>query len=218
MATSGSRKLIDGGLMLRPVTTPSERASDATVDDGAHRAIRSDAQRNHDRLVIAAREVFSSRGSDASMEAIALEAGVGAGTLYRHFPRRIDLVEAVYQNDVDGLLLTAEKAVANLAPWDALVDWLDAFLSYALGKRVFLNELRESFEKNPQLRLSSRERVEQSFTLVLENAQRAGVARTDIDGSDLMLLVGGMCMGPTLAKAQGERLLAMVLDGLRVAN
>jgi AcrR family transcriptional regulator len=169
-------------------------------------------------LVVAAREVFSTQGSDASMEAIALEAGVGAGTLYRHFPRRIDLVEAVYQNDVDGLLLAAEKAVANLEPWDALVDWLDAFLRYSLGKRVFLTELRESFEKNPQLRLSSRERVEESFTLVLENAQRAGIARTDINGSDLMLLVGGMCTGPTLIKAQGERLLAMVLDGLRVAG
>jgi AcrR family transcriptional regulator len=186
------------------------------LDESAHRAIRSDAQRNHDRLVVAAREVFALQGSDASMEAIALQAGVGAGTLYRHFPRRIDLVEAVYRTDVEELLLAAEKAVANYAPWEALVNWLDSFLRYSLGKRVFLTELRESFEKNPELRLNSRERVEQSFTLVLENAQRAGVARSDIDGSDLMLLVGGMCTGPTLVKAQGERLLAMVLDGLRV--
>jgi AcrR family transcriptional regulator len=210
-------KSIEGGHMLRPVTTSPEPASDAAQGKSG-RAIRSDAQRNHDRLVVAAREVFALQGSDASMEAIALQAGVGAGTLYRHFPKRIDLVEAVYQNDVDELLIAAEKAVANHAPWDALVDWLDAFLRYSLGKRVFLTELRESFEKNPQLRLSSRERVEQSFTLVLENAQRAGVARTDIDGSDLMLLVGGMCTGPTLVRAQGERLLAMVLDGLRVAS
>ncbi|HWD95177.1 MAG TPA: helix-turn-helix domain-containing protein [Acidimicrobiales bacterium] len=199
------------------MTTSPEPASDAAQGKNG-RAIRSDAQRNHDRLVVAAREVFALQGSDASMEAIALQAGVGAGTLYRHFPKRIDLVEAVYQNDVDELLIAAEKAVANHAPWDALVDWLDAFLRYSLGKRVFLTELRESFEKNPQLRLSSRERVEQSFTLVLENAQRAGVARADIDGSDLMLLVGGMCTGPTLGRAQGERLLAMVLDGLRVAS
>jgi AcrR family transcriptional regulator len=213
-----SRKSIEGGHMLRPVTTPDERESDAATDEGAHRAIRSDAQRNHDRLVVAAREVFSTQGSDASMEAIAHQAGVGAGTLYRHFPRRIDLVEAVYRNDVDELWLAAEKAVANHEPWEALVDWLDAFLRYSLGKRVFLTELREWLEKNPELRLSSRERVEQSFTLVLENAQRAGVARADIDGSDLMLLVGGMCTGPTLVRAQGERLLAMVLDGLRVQS
>jgi len=207
--------------MLRPVTIPLEPLKSPATNDSvesAHRAIRSDAQRNHNRLVVAAREVFALQGSDASMEAIAHQAGVGAGTLYRHFPRRIDLVEAVYRNDVEELLLAAEKAVANFAPWDALVNWLDSFLRYSLGKRVFLTELRESFEKNPELRLSSRERVEQSFTLVLENAQRAGVARSDIDGSDLMLLVGGMCTGPTLVKAQGKRLLAMVLDGLRVSN
>jgi AcrR family transcriptional regulator len=207
--------------MLRPVTTSQGHVSDAATHEGpesAHRAVRSDAQRNHNRLIVAAREVFSTQGTDASMEAIALQAGVGAGTLYRHFPRRIDLVEAVYRNDVEELMLAAEKAVANCAPWDALVNWLDAFLRYSLGKRVFLTELREALEKNPELRLSSRERVEQSFALVLENAQRAGVARLDIDGSDLMLLVGGMCTGPTLVKAQGERLLAMVLDGLRVAR
>lgn len=204
--------------MLRPVTTSLGSGKDSATDDGAHRAIRSDAQRNHDRLVVAAREVFSLQGSDASMEAIAHQAGVGAGTLYRHFPRRIDLVEAVYRNDVEELFIAAEKAVVNFAPWEALVSWLDAFLIYALGKQVFLTELRESFEKNPELRLSSRERVEQSFTLVLENAQGAGVARSDIDGSDLMLLVGGMCTGPAFAKAQGERLLAIVLDGLRISD
>jgi AcrR family transcriptional regulator len=202
--------------MLRPVTTPLEPIEDAVTGESDHRSIRSDAQRNHIRLVLAAREVFAREGNDASMEAIALQAGVGAGTLYRHFPRRIDLVEAVYQNDVEELLHAAEKAIANFSPWEALVNWLDSFLHYSLGKRVFLAELRESFEKNPELRLSSRDKVEQSFTLVLDNAQRAGVARRDIDGSDLMLLVGGMCTGPTLVKAQGERLLATVLDGLRI--
>jgi AcrR family transcriptional regulator len=207
--------------MSQAKTEPHTAVTDAARSQSigsADRSMRSDAQRNYNRLVVAAREVFGRQGSDASMEAIALQAGVGAGTLYRHFPKRIDLVEAVYRNDVEELMLAAEKAVANLAPWDALVSWLDAFLRYALGKRVFLTELREAFEKNPQLQLNSRERVEQSFTLVLEAAQRAGVARTDITGSDLMLLVGGMCTGPTLVKTQGERLLAMVLDGLRVSD
>ena len=85
----------------------------SALDESAHRAMRSDAQRNYNRLVVAAREVFAPQGSDASMEAIALQAGVGAGTLYRHFPSRIDLVEAVYRNDVEELMLAAEKAVAN---------------------------------------------------------------------------------------------------------
>lgn len=207
--------------MLRKVTIPLEpRTSHAAQDGstGVHRSVRSDAQRNHGRLVNAAREVFARQGSDASMVAIAHQAGVGAGTLYRHFPHRIDLVEAVYRIDVEELLLAAQEAVATHEPWDALSNWLDSFLRYSLGKRVFLTELRESFEKNPELRVSSRERVEQSFTLVLENAQRAGVARSDIDGSDLMLLVGGMCTSPTLVRAQGERLLATVLAGLRVTE
>lgn len=202
------------------MTTPTELFEGPETGDGAtnaHRAVRSDSQRNHDRLVVAAREVFSREGSDASMAAIAHEAGVGAGTLYRHFPHRIDLVEAVYRTDVEELLLAAEKAVANLAPWEALRNWLDSFLRYSLGKRVFLTELRESFEKNPELRLSTREQVEQGFALVLENAQRAGVARADIDGNDLMLLVSGVCTSPSPDKTQGERLLATVLDGLRVS-
>jgi AcrR family transcriptional regulator len=207
--------------MSQEKIAPHTNGTDLTTGTslgGGDRAMRSDAQRNYNRLVVAAREVFSAQGSDASMEAIALKAGVGAGTLYRHFPKRIDLVEAVYRNDVEELMLAAEKAVANLAPWDALASWLEAFLRYALGKRVFLTELREAFEKNPQLQLHSRQRVEQSFTLVLQNAQRAGVARTDIDGSDLMLLVGAVCTAPALVKGQGERLLAMVLDGLRVPD
>jgi AcrR family transcriptional regulator len=194
---------------------------DATKDQsigGSDRSMRSDAQRNYNRLLVAAREVFATEGGDASMEAIARQAGVGAGTLYRHFPKRIDLVEAVYRNDVEDLMLAAEKAVANLAPWDALVSWLDAFLRYALGKRVFLTELLEAFEKNPQLRLRSRERIEQCFTLVLDAAQHGRVARTDVDGPDLMQLVGGVCTSPTLDRGQGERLLAVVLDGLRVSG
>lgn len=184
--------------------------------DHAHRATRSDSQRNHDRIVTAARDVFSREGRDASMTAIAQCAGVGAGTLYRHFPHRIDLVEAVYRTDVEELLLAAENAVADQAPWDALRSWLERFLRYSLVKRVFLTELRESFEKNPELKLRTREQVEKGFALVLENAQRAGVARGDIDGTDLLLLVSGICTSPALAETQGQRLLNTVLDGLRV--
>jgi AcrR family transcriptional regulator len=214
---------VDGGAgdMPRTESTPPAAVTDVAKEQGvggAERAMRSDARRNYDRLVVAAREVLATLGGDASMEAIARQAGVGAGTLYRHFPKRIDLVEAVYRNDIDELMLAADKALANLAPWDALVSWLDAFLRYALGKQVFLTELREAFEKNPQLHLNSRERVEQGFTLVLDAAQRAGVARTDVNGSDLMQLISGMCTSPTLDRAQGERLLAMVLDGLRIVD
>ena len=166
--------------------TPGE----SEAGDGGRRAMRADARRNYDRLVTAAREVFSKYGGDASMEAIAKEAGVGVGTLYRHFPKRIDIVEAVYRTDVDQLVSTAEMAVSALEPGPALELWLNAFVRYPQGKRTFLNELREAFEKNPDFKLASRERIDRAAELVLRRAQDAGVVRTDIDGADLMQLIG----------------------------
>jgi AcrR family transcriptional regulator len=97
--------------------------------------LRADARRNRERLVQAARTVFASRGSEASMEEIAKAADVGVGTLYRHFPRRIDVVEAVYREDVQGLVDLAERSAASPDPWQALADWLQAFVRYAQAKR-----------------------------------------------------------------------------------
>jgi len=184
-------------------------------DGGPVRPMRADARRNYDKLVAAARQVFLEQGGGASLEAIAKEAGVGVGTLYRHFPKRIDLVEAVYREDVDGLLSSAREFAADLEPWPALVAWLEAFVRYASTKRTFLNELHEAFEENPQLRLNSRERIVAAIDLVLLPAQEAGVARTDLDGPDLMQLLGSMCMSATLTPGQSERLLVMIQDGLR---
>lgn len=178
------------------------------------RPMRADARRNYERLVEAAREVFAREGGGASMEAIARQAGVGVGTLYRHFPKRIDVVEAVYRTDVDTLVETAEGVVTDLEPWPAVVAFLEAFVRYAQGKRTFLNELREAFEKNPGLRLDMLERVQQAMQLVVERAQDAGVVRTDVSGPDLMQLVGPMCTNAALSEDQSKRLLSMILDGL----
>ncbi len=105
-------------------------------------------------------------------------------------------------------------AVSVQEPWPALELWLNAFVRYAQGKRTFLNELREAFEKNPDFKLASRERIDRAAELVLRRAQDAGVVRTDIDGADLMQLMGPMCTSATLSEDQSHRLLAMVLDGL----
>jgi len=183
------------------------------TEDGA-RHMRADARRNYDLLVASAREVFAREGGGASMEAIARLAGVGVGTLYRHFPKRIDIVEAVYRTDVDTLVQTAEQAAADLEPWPAVVAFLEAFVRYAQGKRTFLNELREAFDKNPDLRPDMVERVQQAMELVLGRAQRAGVVRDDVNGPDLMQLLGPMCTNATLSEDQSKRLLAMILDGL----
>jgi AcrR family transcriptional regulator len=177
--------------------------------------MRADARRNYERLVEAARKAFAEQGGNASMEAIAKQAGVGAGTLYRHFPRRIDLVEAVWREDVDALTGLPERALSGLEPWAALEAWLRAYADYARAKRFFLNELQEAFEKQPDLKSATRDRLFQSCEQVLRRAQEAGVARTDIDSSDLMQLISPMCSSPTLAPGQEDRLITMVLDGLR---
>jgi AcrR family transcriptional regulator len=184
------------------------------VGDGG-RPMRADAKRNYERLVAAARTVFAQQGGGASMESIAKEAGVGVGTLYRHFPKRIDVVEAVYREDVDELIDVAESVVETMEPWPALVAWLEAFVLYASGKRRFLNELHEAFEKNPDLRVGARERIENALSIVLTRAQNAGEVRNDIDGPDLMQLLGSMCMSATLTPGQSTRLLTMIEDGLR---
>jgi AcrR family transcriptional regulator len=189
---------------------------EASIDEErGGRPMRADARRNYDNLVVAARKVFADQGGGASMEAIAKHAEVGVGTLYRHFPKRIDIVEAVYRDDVDVLVSSAENGLNDLEPWAALEAWLRAYVDYGRSKRTFLNELHEAFEKNPELKSDSRDRIFDACERVLSRAQEAGAARRDIDGADLMQLVSPMCMNSTLSAEQGDRLLTMVLDGLR---
>jgi AcrR family transcriptional regulator len=204
-------------------TKPATVESPAVIDDAGastanatERPMRADARRNYERLIQAGRTILASRGSEASMEEIAKKADVGIGTLYRHFPRRIDLVEAVYREDVDGLRRLADELGDRAEPWDGLVQWLQGFVNYAHNKRVFLTELHEAFEKNPDLALDSRRKIGEAADIVLSRAQQAGAARADIDQADLMQLVGGMCMSRAANLGQNERLLLLVLDGVRL--
>ena len=202
-------------MTAHPKTTTATADRFDEEEAEAIRPMRADAKRNYERLVTAARKVFAQVGGGASMEAIAKEAGVGVGTLYRHFPNRIDVVEAVYREDVDELTTVARAVVADLEPWPAMVAWLEAFVRYAMGKKRFLNELHEAFEKNPELHSASRERIVGALSIVLTRAQDAGVVRSDVDAPDLMQLLGSMCMSATLTPDQSERLLLMIEDGLR---
>jgi AcrR family transcriptional regulator len=196
-------------------TTPTDSVDVDVAEAAPGRPLRADAKRNYERLLAAARLVFAEQGGGASMEAIAKQAGVGVGTLYRHFPKRIDVVEAVYREDVDELVSAADLFVAELGPWPALVAWLEAFVRYASSKRTFLSELHEAFEKNPELRVASRERVVGAVSVVFDRAQAAGEVRMDLDAADVMQLLGSMCMSATLTSAQSARLLVVIEDGLR---
>ena len=179
--------------------------------------MRADARRNRERLVAAAREIFTEYGSGASMEAIAKKAGVGVGTLYRHFPNRFDIVEAVYETDVHELAEAAQRVVAELGPWDAVVAFFDAFMRYTQTKQALLTELQQAFEKNPDLRSRARELISSSFDLVIDRAKVAGVVRDDVDGSDLMQLVSPICSNASVPPEQSRRLIGILLDGLKLS-
>ena len=179
------------------------------------RPMRADARRNYDRLVTAAREEFAAHGREASIEDVAKRAGVGIGTLYRHFPRRIDLVEAVYSDDVETLVAVADEVQSLPDAFEALTRWLEAFVRYADTKRALLNELHDAFERNPELRVQLRERLLDAAGQVLERAKAADVVRPDLTAGDLLQLVGGMCMSATATLPQNERLLSYVLAGIR---
>lgn len=194
---------------------------DQVVEAGApptDRPRRADARRNEEKLLAAARRVFTAQGTTASMDAVAKEAGVGVGTLYRHFPKRVDLAEALYRSDVDEIVAAAAKALAEPDAWQGLSTWMEAYVRYSMSKRALLNELNEAFAKDPGLRLASRERVVAALSAVLGRAQEAGAARTDLDGEDVLQLVWPMCMSATLTEPQAHRLLATVLDGLRARD
>ncbi|MGP0030011.1 MAG: TetR/AcrR family transcriptional regulator [Acidimicrobiales bacterium] len=182
------------------------------------RPLRADARRNRERLVAAARESFTEQGSGASMEAIAKRAGVGVGTLYRHFPNRLDIVEAVYETDVLELADAAQRVVAELEPWDAVVAFFDAFMRYAQTKQALLAELQQAFEKNPDLKSRARELINSSFDLVIDRAKDAGVVRDDVEGSDLTQLVSPICTNASVPPEQTRRLIGILLDGLRVTS
>ena len=194
-------------------TELESRTSEAEAAEG--RPMRADARRNRELLVAAAKDVFSAQGAGAPMEAIAKQAGVGVGTLYRHFPNRLDLVEAVYQTDVHELWETAQRVVAELEPWPAVEAFFVAFRRYAQTKQALMAELHQAFEKNPDMKSRARGLIESSFDLVIDGAKASGAARGDVTGADLMQLVSPICTNTAIGPDQAARLLNMVLDGMR---
>jgi AcrR family transcriptional regulator len=179
------------------------------------RPMRADARRNYDRLISAARAALTEHDGDVSLEEIARRAGVGIGTLYRHFPTRLDLLEAVYREDVEALAQSAETLMSSQPEWEALEQWLHLFIGYAATKRVLFQELLEAVGKDSELLTHSRQAINNAATTVLARAQGAGAARSDVQPGDLLRLVGGCTMMPHLEPDQQERMLQIVLDGIR---
>jgi AcrR family transcriptional regulator len=181
----------------------------------AERPMRADAQRNLERLLLAAREVLRESGAEASLEEIARRAGVGIGTLYRRFPTRLSLLEAVYREDVDSLGAQAQRLVEDEEPWVALEKWVWVLLDYVATKRALFQALVDAVGRDSELLTHSRQAVNDAAAAVLHHAQDAGVARKDVEPSDLLRLVGGCTMMGELDPAQQERVVSIVLGGIR---
>ncbi|MER5858426.1 TetR/AcrR family transcriptional regulator [Streptomyces sp. NPDC059688] len=174
---------------------------------------RKDAARNYDALLAAAREAFAEHGSDASLEDVARRAGVGIGTLYRNFPTRRDLFESVYADEVNTLCRAAVE-LAGGEPWEALTAWLDRFAGYMVTKRA----VREALNNESDIFTACRDSMYAAGGPLLERAQRAGVARTDMDFGDLLRMVAGIMATAFDDDAQRDRVLAIALDGVRTAR
>ena len=177
---------------------------------GVRRPQRADARRNFDALIAAAREAFAEHGSAASLEEIARRAGVGIGTLYRNFPTRRDLFDAVYLGEIDALCRAADD-VAGLEPWDALVAWLRRFVGYVATKRAIYEEIN----RDSELIRGARGAMYAAFEPLLARAQESGAARGDVSTDDLLRLVSGLTAGGYVDDAQRERVLTVALDGVR---
>jgi AcrR family transcriptional regulator len=174
---------------------------------------RADARRNYDKLVAAARAVFTEDGTSAPLEEVAERAAVGIGTLYRHFPTRQALLEAVYVDEVEAMARAAAD-LSELPPWEALSQWLHQYVGFAATKRA-LNEALMEAAPDSDVLLTCRTAITGAGTALIERAQRAGVVRADTNFMDVVRMVGGIAMVPTADPGQKERMLELALDGLR---
>jgi len=189
--------------------------TDATTQTLLTRPKRADARRNYETVLAAAREAFAEGGESTALEEIARRAGVGIGTLYRHFPNRQALLEAVYLGEVEEFCRATDELPDNIDPWDALTDWFDRFVAYLATKRALAGELLNYMDMSAELFKHSRAALWASGEPLLARAQEAGVVRDDVQFGEVMQMVMGISKVPGVDPEQTERMVRIALDGLR---
>jgi AcrR family transcriptional regulator len=194
--------------------TPDTTTPDLTAI--AVRPKRADARRNYDKLVAAAREVFAEQESEATLEEISRRAGVGIGTLYRHFPTREDLLEAAYLGGVEEICAAAANHDGE-EPWEALTGWLLEVVGFAATKRVLADEMFAYMDRQAPVFKSCAGAIYGAGEPLLLRAQEAGAVRADVDIADVTKMVSGIAGIRTAEPEQIERIVAVALDGLRPA-
>ena len=196
-------------------TTPPSPSKDGGFD--ASRRQRSDAKRNVLALVESAKTVFASSGVDAPAKEITDLAGVGVGTLYRHFPRRSDLIVAVLQHEIDECVEAAEELKTTLGPWDALMDWIERFTDFVGTKRGLASALHSgdpAYDNLPQRLL---DRLEPALQTLLARAVDGGYAGDEVTAREVLVTVALICQ-PVRGEQPcfNQRMTQVFMEGLRV--
>ncbi|MBO0827272.1 MAG: TetR/AcrR family transcriptional regulator [Streptosporangiales bacterium] len=179
------------------------------------RPMRADARRNHDRLLQVAKEAFTEHGYRASLDDIARRAGVGSGTLYRHFPDRDALLATVYREDVDALAARADALAEQYPPGEALAAWMHEQLAYVREMHGLGSAVKAMLGVDSETFNFCKDTMRGAVQRLLEPAQRAGEIRPDVTPADVMRLVHGVGTAVEKAPEEADRLLSFVIDGLR---
>ena len=175
---------------------------------------RADARRNYDKVLAAAREAFAEGGISTSLEEIARRAGVGIGTLYRNFPNRQALLEAVYVDEVESVCRSAAE-FDGLPPWEGFAAWVHRLVSYLATKQALAHELLEYVDRDAPLFQSCRASLFTAGEPLLARAQQAGAVRSDTNLSEVIQMIGGIAKIPAAEPEQIGHILEIALDGLR---
>ncbi len=186
-------------------------SADPTLD----KPLRADARRNRERLLDAALALFVECGPDVALEAVAKRAGVGIGTLYRHFPTREALVEAAYRSEVGHLCEAAEELLRDRAPDAALAAFMDRFVDYAATKRGMKPMLMAVAESGSDVFADTREQIVGAVARLVDAGVAAGAIRSDVDADDVLRAMGIVWSLPAGQEEQARRVLGIVMDGLR---
>lgn len=205
-----------GKVVVVPVNESAGEAVAVTPDGGADRRVRADAQRSIDALLTAAAEVFASSGVDAPIREITARAGVGTGTLYRHYPLRSDLVAAVFRHEIDACADAAPALAAEHPPMEALHRWIERLQGFFATKRGLSAALHSgdaAYENLPEY-------FESRFVPALESLLSAAAAareiRSDARASDILSAVAQLSMTThTTDPGYADRMIALLLNGLR---
>jgi AcrR family transcriptional regulator len=184
--------------------------------DADPRGLRADAQINRDRLLEAAARAFARDGADTSLKAIAQQAGVGIGTLYRRFPTREDLIEATYRSETTRLCESAAELLGITEPADALRQWMDRFVDYMLTKHGMSDALPIIIAASEGLRAGTRTMIRDAIATLLDAGARTSTLRGDIPADDVMMALGGITLiaGAEHQRGLATRLLDLLMDGL----